>query len=76
MPIYEYKCQDCGQISEFRITSQSQADALTCSKCGSRKLERKFSVPSISSGRSEPAGHSCCGNPGYGCSQPGSCCGH
>jgi putative FmdB family regulatory protein len=76
MPIYEYKCRECGGISEFRITSQSQVDAITCHECGSQKLERKISVPSISMGKSEPISHSCCGNPGEGCSAPGSCCGH
>jgi putative FmdB family regulatory protein len=76
MPIYEYKCQECGEVTEYRITSQSQVNSLVCKSCGGRKLERKISVPSITSGRSVPSGHSCCGNPGQGCSEPGSCCGH
>jgi len=75
MPIYEYKCRECGELSEFRISAQSDTKKLTCQKCGSQKLERKISVPSISSGRSVPSGQTCCGNPG-GCSEPGSCCGH
>jgi putative FmdB family regulatory protein len=76
MPIYEYKCRKCGVISEFRITSQSQVDALACKGCGSKDLDKKMSIPIITSGRSEPSGHSCCGSPGQGCSTPGSCCGH
>jgi putative FmdB family regulatory protein len=76
MPIYEYKCQECGELSEFRISIQSDTEKLTCKKCGSQMLDRKISVPSISSGRSEPISHGCCGNPGGGCSTPGSCCGH
>jgi putative FmdB family regulatory protein len=76
MPIYEYKCQACGETSEFRINTSSRGKALTCSKCGSGKLERKISAVSISTGRSEPVGHSCCGNAGQGCSTPGSCCSH
>ena len=76
MPIYEYKCQECGKVSEYRITSQSQVDAVSCKSCGSQKLERKMSIPSITTARSAPSGHGCCGNPGGGCSTPGSCCGH
>ena len=76
MPIYEYKCQECGKVSEYRITSQSQVNSVSCKSCGSQKLERKMSIPIITTGRSSPSGHSCCGNPGGGCSTPGSCCGH
>ena len=75
MPIYEYKCQDCGKLSEFMISAQYDTKMLACKHCGSQKLDRKISVSSISSGRSEPSGQTCCGNPG-GCSEPGSCCGH
>jgi putative FmdB family regulatory protein len=76
MPIYEFKCRKCGGLSEFRITSVSKAETISCKSCGSQDLERKFSAPSISTAKSEPSGHSCCGNPGGGCSTPGSCCGH
>lgn len=75
MPIYEYKCQECGNISEYRITSQSQVNSLTCTKCGSQKLDRKISIPSISTGRSEPSAQTCCGRD-QRCSDAGSCCGH
>jgi putative FmdB family regulatory protein len=75
MPIYEYKCRECGELSEFRILSQSDAEKIACKSCGSKQLEKKFSVPSISSGRKESGGQSCCGSPGS-CSEPGRCCGH
>jgi putative FmdB family regulatory protein len=76
MPIYEYKCGECGKVSEYRITSQSQVNSLSCKNCGSQKLERKMSIPIITSGGNSNSHHSCCGNPGEGCSTPGSCCGH
>ena len=76
MPIYEYKCGECGELSEFMITAQSPTEKLICKKCGSENLLRKISVPGILSGKSESSGHSCCGNSGKGCSTPGSCCGH
>jgi len=75
MPIYEYRCQECGEISEFRISSQTETDKITCNKCGSRKIERKISAPSISSGKAVPSGQTCCGR-NQRCSDAGSCCGH
>jgi len=76
MPIYEYKCRQCGQTSEFRITSQSQVDALSCTACGSRELKRLMSVPAaITSSRTESYGQSCSGS-NAGSSEPGRCCGH
>jgi putative FmdB family regulatory protein len=75
VPIYEYKCRDCGKTSEFRITSQSQVNGLACSVCGSQSLNRLFSVPSITSGRKESYGQTCCGS-NEGCSEPGRCCNH
>ncbi len=75
MPIYEYKCQECGERSEFRIVSQEQVNTLACQKCGSRDLKKLISVPVISSGRHPEPGHTCCGS-NQGCSEPGHCCGH
>jgi putative FmdB family regulatory protein len=75
MPIYEYKCQQCGERSEFRIVSQAQVNTLSCRKCGSLDLKKLMSVPVISSGRPETSGPTCCGK-NEGCSEPGHCCGH
>ena len=75
MPIYEYKCQECGELSEFRISTLSDTEKLTCKNCGSQNLDRKISVPSISSIRSVPSGQTCCGRD-QRCSDAGSCCGH
>jgi putative FmdB family regulatory protein len=75
MPIFEYKCQQCGETFELRITSQSQVDSLICKICGSKELERKISVPNISSGRSTPPVQTCCGRE-QRCSDAGGCCGH
>jgi len=79
MPIYEYKCNQCGRISEFRITSQYQVNSLRCRDCGSPQLDRIISAPAISTSRSTEgnysSGQTCCGRD-HGCSSPGSCCGH
>jgi putative FmdB family regulatory protein len=75
MPIYEYKCQKCGEISEFMISAQHDTKSLTCKHCGSRQLDRKISAPNISSATSTPSGQTCCGKD-QRCSDAGSCCGH
>ncbi len=43
MPIYEYRCQECGKVTEALVPMGGKAD-VTCSNCGSEKLERKFSA--------------------------------
>ena len=70
MALYEYKCKDCGEITEYLVFSPSEK--LSCKKCGSKKLEKLMSsfavsVKSSSSGASEP------GCPYGNCSGGGSC---
>jgi len=54
MPIYEYKCGKCGKISEFLESSGSKVNK-SCPHCGSKKLEKQFSVftPGIKAGNSK-----------------------
>ncbi|MCX5816348.1 MAG: zinc ribbon domain-containing protein [Proteobacteria bacterium] len=75
MPIYEYRCKDCGGISEFIVFGKD--DELHCRSCNSENLEKLLSAHNTKgSGGSfasdSPA--SCCGAPGS-CGSPGSCCG-
>jgi len=74
MPIYEYRCCDCGTTSEFLVLRGSEAPR--CPSCSSENLEKLLSAhTTIGSGRStpgEPAG-GCCGSPGS-CGTPGTCC--
>ena len=81
MPLFEFKCNDCGQFSELLILGQN--DNPECSACGSNRLEKQVSAHSSLSGT---AGNvmpglkdtACCGSvPGQasGCAGPGSCCG-
>lgn len=81
MPIFEYKCMDCGQHFELITTAASSLPS--CSYCNSSNLEKQMSVHSSSSGPSRnrmpgPGDTACCGSsPGQasGCQGPGSCCG-
>jgi putative FmdB family regulatory protein len=44
MPLYEYKCQKCGEEFE-KLSKTSQADeSKTCPKCGSQESERLVSI--------------------------------
>jgi putative FmdB family regulatory protein len=43
MPIYEYRCDDCGKISEFLLMRIGETFTPQCKKCKSKKMSR---VPS------------------------------
>ena len=59
MPIYEYRCETCGEQVEVLVRSESTP--LTCPNCGSSRLEKLLSVPYVMSGERRPAGLTCCG---------------
>ena len=40
MPIYEYMCRDCGQLSEFLEKTASGGENQSCPHCGSGNLEK------------------------------------
>ncbi len=73
MPIYEYKCGDCGTVSEFIVLKQDEE--ITCPLCGGAKLTKLMSAHNTasSSGSSMPDFGGCCGSPGS-CGTPGGCC--
>ncbi|MDI6840604.1 MAG: zinc ribbon domain-containing protein [bacterium] len=61
MPIYEYKCEDCGKVTEFFQQSWKQKEAPVCPDCGSRHLSRLISTPGIVGVSESPKGATCCG---------------
>ena len=64
MPIYEYKCQECGKVSEFLFHSFSDSETLSCPSCGSHNLNRMISMPSLLKGEATAPGTTCCGRTG------------
>ena len=48
MPIYEYKCNNCGSISEFFVGMGQDNSDIKCVHCGSKGLNRIFSEISVS----------------------------
>ena len=43
MPIYEFKCQECGRLTSVFVRSMEVSHEATCQHCGSRRLERAVS---------------------------------
>lgn len=43
MPIFEFKCLDCGTVMEILVMNQKDELEMVCSGCGSGLLERILS---------------------------------
>jgi putative FmdB family regulatory protein len=43
MPIYEYRCEDCGRISEFLLIKTDETFIPQCNRCKSKKMSRVLS---------------------------------
>ena len=62
MPIYEYRCNQCGEVSEILVLAGSDDEVLACKKCGSSDLEKILSASSFTfSNGSRAPGTTCCG---------------
>lgn len=61
MPIYEYKCNECGNVFSKLVFNQSAE--IHCEKCGSEKVDKLMSVISSCSGGSASTGG--CGSSGF-----------
>lgn len=46
MPIYEYRCKDCGKVSEFQM-KMSDPNPEICPTCGRPALHKIMSLPSF-----------------------------
>ena len=61
MPIYEYRCKDCGSVTEF-LVGVGEDVAISCSHCGSVDMEKVMSVASfLGSSPDQRPGSTCCG---------------
>lgn len=68
MPIYGYKCLDCGEDFDIKATVAEKVDndpkKFFCSACGSKNVKQEFSLAALISKSSELGGG--CG-PDCGC---------
>lgn len=78
MPIFDFKCRSCGNVSEFLLDAGSDEDSVRCPECGSVDVEKVLSAPGgvrVGDGSSQYGGEegACCGmtNP---CENPKRCC--
>jgi putative FmdB family regulatory protein len=61
MPIYEYRCNDCGNVSEFLARTHAEKPA-HCRICGRGALKRIISAAHMGAATSgRPPGATCCG---------------
>jgi len=60
MPIYDYKCHDCGKVFEFFASASYDAITLVCPDCGKKNLEKMISAPALVK-NSTRTGTTCCG---------------
>jgi len=73
MPIYEYKCDDCGTKFEKLIRGGAQASELECPSCGQKHLQQEFSVfAAHANGRAKASEGPACPSGGM-CPTPGAC---
>lgn len=64
MPIYEYKCRDCGKVSEFLIGVTKENPEIKCGFCNSKKLDKLFSQSFVATSNriiGSQGGKTCCG---------------
>jgi len=61
MPIYEYRCAECGEKFELFVRSVAQQTDLTCPKCGSQRVQKAISLFGVggASGGSRMSAASC-----------------
>ena len=60
MPIYDYRCQECGKVSELLVRSLDDS-SITCPGCGSANLTRLVAASAMVRMGSVTAGTTCCG---------------
>lgn len=78
MPLYEYRCRDCGRVTEVLVRSIDPKPSIVCGHCRGRNLEKMISVPAaVGVGNSARKGKTCCGREerceAPPCSSGGSC---
>ncbi len=72
MPIYEYRCEDCGSKFEKLVRRAAESADIECPSCGQKHLKQELSVFAAHSGSSKSAAPPMCPSGGP-CPTPGMC---
>jgi len=59
MPVYEYRCKDCGEDFDLFVRSATQQKTPTCPRCGSTKVKKVVSLFGLSGGGTGGGADSC-----------------
>lgn len=67
MPLYEYRCRECGHRFEILQRVGERAEGLTCPHCGAPGVEKQFSTfASHDASATRGAAAGSCGPGGFG----------
>lgn len=66
MPLYEYRCRDCGDRFEVLQRLGEGAEKLECPRCGAGRPERALSTFATASGSGSTRTAGGCGAPACG----------
>jgi len=67
MPIFEYRCKQCGHVKEF-LEKRGAKGGHVCEKCGAKNMQKAFSTFAARSGSASSSGGPSC--PTGTCSLP------
>ncbi len=73
MPIFEYKCDDCGTKFEKLVRRSAEADAIHCPSCGADRLTIEYSTFAAHANGSPKSSAQPSGGCGGGMCQNGMC---
>ena len=60
MPVYDIKCNECGEVSEILLRG-TDSHSIHCPGCGSENVERLIAAPSMIRMGALAPGKTCCG---------------
>ena len=60
MPIYDYRCRECGRVSEVFLRSL-EGEVIKCPHCGSEDVDKLFSASYMIRMGEAGGGSTCCG---------------
>jgi len=61
MPVYEYRCEACGQDFDLFVRSAKQRNEPQCPHCGSTKVKKAVSLFGVGSAGTGSSTSSSCG---------------